>query len=135
MSGPAFFTTRIGQRFLEVTVPKIADQLERLNTTLEAIAGALQGLNTRPTSARGSCGPAADPVADWEAPLAQIAREQLQIDDLDPRGADASDFREIAVSALGVALRAAYRAGAAASLRQLRAAAPVGTQPGAHEPR
>lgn len=32
-----FFKTRIGQRFYEATMPKIADQLERLNTNIEAL--------------------------------------------------------------------------------------------------
>ena len=37
MTGPEFFQTRMGARFFEATAPKIADQLERLNTNLEAL--------------------------------------------------------------------------------------------------
>ncbi len=50
MSGPAFFQTRMGQRFFEVTIPKIADQLERLNTTLVEIGKALSESHTRTAS-------------------------------------------------------------------------------------
>ena len=32
-----FFRTRMGQRFYEATMPKIADQLERLNANIEAL--------------------------------------------------------------------------------------------------
>jgi len=37
-----FFRTRMGQRFYEATMPKIADQLERLNANLEALAAELR---------------------------------------------------------------------------------------------
>jgi len=37
MSGPEFFQTRMGARFYEGTMPKIAEQLERLNDNLEAL--------------------------------------------------------------------------------------------------
>ncbi len=37
MTAPSFFQTRIGQRFYEATMPKIPDQLERLNANLEAL--------------------------------------------------------------------------------------------------
>ena len=37
MSGPEFFQTRMGARFYEGTMPKIAEQLERLNANLEAL--------------------------------------------------------------------------------------------------
>ena len=42
MNGPAFFSTRMGQRFYEATMPKVADQLERLNTNLESLVTELQ---------------------------------------------------------------------------------------------
>ena len=32
-----FFRTRMGHRFFESTMPRIADELERLNTNLEAL--------------------------------------------------------------------------------------------------
>ena len=34
MSGPEFFQTRMGARFYEGTMPKIAEQLDRLNDNL-----------------------------------------------------------------------------------------------------
>ncbi len=36
-----FFRTRMGHRFFESTMPKMADQLERLNTNLEALVAEL----------------------------------------------------------------------------------------------
>ena len=42
MSAPEFFMTRMGQRFYEATMPKIADQLERLNANLEALLAELR---------------------------------------------------------------------------------------------
>lgn len=37
-----FFRTRMGQRFYEATMPKIADQLERLNINIEALVAELR---------------------------------------------------------------------------------------------
>ena len=37
MAGDDFFKTRMGQRFYEAMMPKIADELERLNTNIEAM--------------------------------------------------------------------------------------------------
>ena len=42
MTGPEFFSTRMGQRFYEATMPKVADQLERLNSNLEALVTELR---------------------------------------------------------------------------------------------
>lgn len=42
MAGDDFFKTRMGQRFYEATMPKIADQLERLNTNIEALVTELR---------------------------------------------------------------------------------------------
>lgn len=42
MGGDEFFKTRMGHRFFEATMPKIADQLERLNTNLEALIAELR---------------------------------------------------------------------------------------------
>ena len=42
MSEVAFFQTRMGTRFYEGTMPKIAQQLERLNDNLEALLVELQ---------------------------------------------------------------------------------------------
>jgi len=36
------FRTRMGQRFYESTLPKIADQLERLNANIEALVAELR---------------------------------------------------------------------------------------------
>jgi hypothetical protein len=41
-----FFKTRMGQRFYEATMPKIADQLERLNTNIEALVAELRRLSS-----------------------------------------------------------------------------------------
>jgi hypothetical protein len=42
MSGPEFFQTCMGTRFFEGTMPKIAEQLERLNDNLEALLAELR---------------------------------------------------------------------------------------------
>ena len=42
MSGIEFFQTLMGRRWYEATAPKIADQLERLNTNIEALVTELQ---------------------------------------------------------------------------------------------
>ncbi len=41
-----FFKTRMGQRFYESTLPKIAEELERLNRNLEALVEALTAKET-----------------------------------------------------------------------------------------
>jgi hypothetical protein len=56
MAGVEFFLTRMGHRFYEATMPKIADQLERLNTNLEALVAELRLSNGR--SRETSCEPA-----------------------------------------------------------------------------
>ena len=38
-----FFKTRMGQRYYESTMPKIAEELERLNRNLESLVEALAG--------------------------------------------------------------------------------------------
>ena len=45
MSGPAFFQTRMGARFYEVTMPAIADELKRLNRNIEALVVELREEN------------------------------------------------------------------------------------------
>jgi prefoldin subunit 5 len=45
-----FFRTRMGQRFYEATMPKIADQLERLNANIEALVAELRELRERRAS-------------------------------------------------------------------------------------
>jgi len=54
-----FFRTRMGHRFFEATMPKIADQLERLNTNLEAIVAELRMLReaTKPDRVHGETVP------------------------------------------------------------------------------
>ena len=42
MTGPEFFQTRMGMRFYEATMPKVADQLERLSTNIEALVTELR---------------------------------------------------------------------------------------------
>jgi hypothetical protein len=46
MAGDYFFKTRMGQRFYEATMPKIADQLERLNTNIETLVAELRRLRS-----------------------------------------------------------------------------------------
>jgi hypothetical protein len=53
MAGDDFFKTRMGHRFYEATMPKIADQLERLNTNIEALVAELRALKApAPNDAR-----------------------------------------------------------------------------------
>jgi hypothetical protein len=40
--GDDFFRTRMGQKFFESTVPRIADELARLNRNLEALVALLE---------------------------------------------------------------------------------------------
>jgi len=42
MGGDDFFRTRMGHRFFEATMPKVADELARLNTNLEALVAELR---------------------------------------------------------------------------------------------
>jgi hypothetical protein len=116
VSGPEFFETRMGQRFFEVTMPKVADELARLNKTLELIVEALRALAQPPSAARGSAG--AD-EAGLTAVLFQLTRGQLPEDALDAQ-TDALGLPETIATALGIALRAACQAGVAETLRTLR---------------
>ena len=51
--GDDFFRTQMGHRFYEATMPKIADQLERLNANLEALRAELRKREpTKETSAQ-----------------------------------------------------------------------------------
>jgi hypothetical protein len=61
MAGVGFFQTRMGQRFYEVTMPKIADQLARLNTNLEALVAELRKSNGSTTETPSH---AASPASD-----------------------------------------------------------------------
>jgi hypothetical protein len=117
VSGLQFFQTRMGQKFFEVTLPKLAEELERLNTTLQPIATALQALTSPPTAEHGSAG-AGEP--NLNAVLVQLAREHLPIDAVEPQ-TEALGLHETIASALGIALRAACQVGIAATLRELRA--------------
>ncbi len=56
--GDDFFRTRMGQRFFEATMPKIADQLERLNANLEALVAELRKQGEAPPSAGSQQPPA-----------------------------------------------------------------------------
>lgn len=51
MAGDDLFRTRMGQRFYEATLPKIADQLERLNANVEALVAELRALRDRAAGA------------------------------------------------------------------------------------
>jgi len=61
MAGVDFFQTRMGQRFYEATMPKIADQLERLTTSLEALVAELRRSNRSATETPSH---AASPASD-----------------------------------------------------------------------
>ena len=124
----------MGHRFFEGTMPKIAEELQGLNTTLTTIAQELRAYNARPAPGPATTRPA-DTTMTWPATLARIAEHYLQIDSLEPRGADSLDLHQVGVAALGSALRAAYRAGIAASVRHSRTDAPVRGQDDAAEPR
>lgn len=56
--GDDFFRTRMGQRFFEATMPKIADQLEHLNANLEALLVELRKRSEAPASAGSQQPPA-----------------------------------------------------------------------------
>ena len=57
MSEVQFFQTRMGARFYEGTMPKIAEQLERLNDNLETLIDELRKQRDPP-------GPMASPSPD-----------------------------------------------------------------------
>jgi hypothetical protein len=124
VSGPQFFQTRMGQRFFEVTMPKIADELAHLNPSLRAIAAALQASKAQPPVADvaprppdAQAQPSASEVhqadADVMATLGHIARVHLGILTLKVRNRDSLDFHEVSVLSVTAALRAAYEAGVA----------------------
>lgn len=119
MSGVSFFQTGMGRRLYEVTFPKIADELARLNTTLAALVAEVKASSGRANPPPGAV-PPAEAGESWTATLAAIAQRHLRIDTLEPRGADSLDCHEVGVAALQSALQAAYRAGSAAGLRHLR---------------
>ena len=60
MSGIEFFQTLMGRRWYEATAPKIADQLERLNTNLEALTVELRLLREARQRAGADAGKKAD---------------------------------------------------------------------------
>jgi len=129
----------MGQRFFEVTMPKVADQLERLNATLQAIGDALEASHARaadlstvparpaPLATASLSAPASVampvPSADVMATLSQIAEEHLGIVTLAERKRDRLDFYEVSVRSVASALRAAHQAGIATRLQQGRAEA------------
>jgi hypothetical protein len=112
----------MGQRFFDVTMPTIADELGRLNASLMAIAKALSGSCTRqPVAPNATMPPPGSPApvgasglgTDVMAALAQIAREHLGIGKLEERKLDRLDFYDLGVTSIAAALRAAYEAGLA----------------------
>lgn len=110
MSGIDFTRTPLGKTFFERTMPRLVDCLDRIATSLDAVAKALP-------RAHGAPG-AAD--ADVAAVLAQIAQQHLGIATLAERKADRLDFHDLSVASIAAALGAAYEAGCAT-----RAAVPV----------
>jgi hypothetical protein len=120
MGGDDFFRTRMGARFFDVTVPKIADQLERLVKAFEAYVAELRRANDR---AQAASAESADRAAlgdeRWMTTLTTIAREQLSVETLEERGAEWLDVHDIKVEHLRKALGTAFRAGLAAGIRQV----------------
>ncbi len=57
MSAVEFFRTQMGHRFYEGTMPKIAEQLERLNDNLEALIAELRNRPEIPPRPAGSTDP------------------------------------------------------------------------------
>jgi len=120
MGGVDFFATRMGVRFYETTIPKIADQLARLANAFEAYVTELRRANDRrqPTS-----GEPAERVAPdeerWPVKLATIARDRLGVETLEERGAEWLDVHDIGVEDLRKALGEAYRAGLAAGIQHV----------------
>lgn len=117
MSGIQFFQTRMGQQFFDVTMPKIADELARLNKTLEPIAAAVQALASRAPAEHASAGVV---EACLKPVLVQLAGAHLPVDAVEPQ-AEGLGLHETIASALGIALRAACQTGVAETLRALRA--------------
>jgi len=125
----------MGRRhFFERTMPKIADELARLNTTLAELVAEMKASSAQANPLRERT-PAAD-GEPWQATLAAIARHHLRIDTFKARGADSLDVHQVGVAALRSALAAAFRAGIGASLRHLRGSVPTSEQAdGSTEPR
>jgi hypothetical protein len=126
VSGPQFFQTRMGQLFFEVTMPKVADELARLNATLLRIAEALPAPHPQPTATESTTALPGDPARvaapafgiEVMAMLAQIAREHLGIVTLGERELDQLDFHDLSVASVAAALRAAYEAGFVAGVSE-----------------
>jgi hypothetical protein len=116
VSGPEFFRTVMGHRFFGDTMPKIVEQLGRLNTALEAVVtvlrSSLEATEQAPLSAVGT--------SPRKVALLGIAAKYFQIASFEPQGSDERDVRQVHVVAVGAALRDAYRAGIAAGLRHQR---------------
>lgn len=126
MSGPEFFQTRMGQVFFEVTMPKIAEHLGRLATTLQLIGDVLRASHAQRADVAGDAKPAAaEPTTVSISPddpdamemFAQIAKRHLGIATLEERKRDSLDFHEVSVLSVTAALRAAYDAGFTAGVR------------------
>jgi len=125
MGGDDFFRTRMGARFFEVTVPKIADQLERLAKAFEAYVAELRRANDRAQPTQGeSAARAALGDARSTTTLATIAREHLSVETLEESALEKFDFYKVSVPSIRAALQAAYQAGIAAGLRQLNVEQP-----------
>ena len=60
MTSPSFFQTRMGVKFYEGTMPKVADQLERLNANIEALTAELRRQREERQGAGAEAGKKAD---------------------------------------------------------------------------
>ena len=130
----------MGQRYYEVTMPKIADQLERLNKAIEGIADGIRLVHRVPCGADAV--PEAGSPPDTQAAAASAhaapgARLAAFIEDLAAGYArvfasgaarpmdNSADVRSITAAALEAALRAAFRMGVAAGQLATRQDAPA----------
>ena len=107
-------------------MPKIADELARLNTTLVGLGHVLSDSDGGPAAQDVAAAPPAGPAApaapasdtDVMATLAMIAREHLGMVTLEERKRDRLDFYDVGVLSVAAALRAAYDVGFAAAASQ-----------------
>lgn len=119
MGDSEFFRSRMGVRLIEHTIPKIADQLERLVKAFEAYVE-LHRANDRTQVRSGEPAECVAPDEErWPVKLAAIARDRLGVETLEERGAEWLDVHDIGVEDLRRALGEAYRAGLAAGIHHV----------------
>jgi hypothetical protein len=68
-----FFKTRMGQRYYEATMPKIADQLERLNSNVKALVAELRKLNANARNKALALQPESKDTNAWRSGVRRAA--------------------------------------------------------------